>query len=834
VGEALTRASGSAAGAALPSGEGQVLVRGVALPENTEVLAQAVVARTTTPQGTPRITRAADVADVHEGERVRLGAASRNGRGEVVYVMAQMLRGANALDVTGRLHEVMPQVRAALPDDVKLDVVYDRSVLVRGTLRTVGKNLLEGGLLVIAVLLLMLGSVRAGLLVAFAIPLSMLGATAIMRALGIPGNLMSLGAVDFGLLVDGAVVMVESVFHALSHDFPQEERKRLSAEQFHAAVRDLAGKMARPVFFSVLIILLVYVPVLTLSGTDGKLFRPMALTVVFALAISLVLALTFVPAAASLFLRGRDVPDRPPLLVRLVERIYPPVLARFTSRPALVGVLAGIGLLVGGVLVSRAGTEFTPQLNEGDLVVQTTRAPDISLGASLDDGALLEKALLEDVPEVRQVVSRVGSPAVATDIMGLEQADVFVALKPRDEWRKGLSLEQLIGEMEASLKRRAPGGEPSFTQPIQMRFNELLGGSVADVVVSLYGDDLTELARLAAQLRATIEQQAGAQDVKVMAPPGVPLTTVRPRALDAAALGLDAADVLASVRAVRQGDEVGFTWRGMLRIPILLRQSGAASAWALPDLPVPVPGGGLVPLSRVADVTTEDTPGQVNRRNGERRLMVGFNVRGADLGTVVRNAQQAVTTQVALPAGYRVEWGGQYESLQAASRRLAVVIPAVLVLIVLVLLAAFKRFTPVLVIFSHVPFAAVGGMIALAARGMPVSLSAAIGFIALAGIAVLNGVVMISRIRELQDDGLPIKEASTTAAHNRVRPVMMTALVAALGFVPMMLATGPGAEVQRPLATVVVGGLVSCTLLTLVVLPTLYPLFTRCRKKASA
>lgn len=831
--EALQRASGSAAGAALNSGDGQVLLRGVALPDDTQALSMAVVARTPSTQGPPRITRAADVAEVKEGERVRLGAATRNGHGEVVYVMAQMLRGANALEVTGRLHEVMPQVRSALPDDVAIEVVYDRSVLVNGTLRTVGKNLLEGGLLVVAVLLLMLGSARAGLLVAGAIPLSMLGATAIMRALGIPGNLMSLGAVDFGLLVDGAVVMVESVFHALSHDIPHAERQRLSKEQFHAAVRDVAGRMASPVFFSVLIILLVYVPVLTLSGTDGKLFRPMALTVVFALAISLVLALTFIPAAASLVLRGRDVPDRPPFLVRLVERIYPPVLARFTVRPALVAGLAAIGLVTGGILVSRTGTEFTPQLNEGDLVVQTTRAPDISLPASLKAAGQLESALLE-VPEVRQVVSRVGSPAVATDIMGLEQADVFVSLKPRDTWRPGLSLEGLIADLDAALTRKAPGGEPSFTQPIQMRFNELLGGSVADVVVSIYGENLDELARLAKLTKDTIARQPGAEDVKVLAPPGVPLTTVRPRALDAAALGLDAADVLSSVRAVRQGEEVGFTWRGMLRIPILLRQAGATSAWTLPDLPVPVPGGGLVPLSRVADVTTEETPGQVNRRNGERRLMVGFNVRGADLGTVVRLAQQAVHGSVSFPHGYRVEWGGQYESLQAASRRLAVVIPAVLVLIVLVLLTAFRRLTPVLVIFSHVPFAAVGGMVALAVRGMPVSLSAAIGFIALAGIAVLNGVVMISRIRELQDDGLTVIEASTAAAHHRVRPVLMTALVAALGFVPMMLATGPGAEVQRPLATVVVGGLVSSTLLTLVVLPTLYPLFNRRRRRHEA
>lgn len=829
---ALERATGSAAGAALSAGEGQVLVRAVALPEDTLALAAAVVGRDVMVQGPPHITRVSDVAEVREGEKVRIGAATTNGRGESVYVMVQMLRGANALEVMSRIHAVMPEVRAALPDDVKLDVVYDRSVLVNGTLRTVGKNLLEGGLLVIAVLFIMLGSVRAGLLVAAAIPLSMLGATALMSALGIPGNLMSLGAVDFGLLVDGAVVMVEGLFHALSHDMPDPaQRRAMTRESFHAMVRDVASKLAQPVFFSVLIILLVYVPVLSLSGTDGKLFRPMALTVVFALGVALVLSLTFIPAAASLLLRGKDVPDRPPLPVRLLERLYPGTLAGFVKRPLVVAALALIAPIVGGVLLVNTGTEFTPQLNEGDLVIQTTRAPDISLEAAVAHATVMEKAVLEGVPEVRQVVSRIGSPAVATDIMGLEQADVFVALKPRDEWRKGLTLDGLIADIDAVLHAKAPGGEPSFTQPIQMRFNELLGGSVADVVVSIYGEDLGELSRYAAQVRDVVAKQPGAADARVLAPPSVPLTTVRPRPLDAASVGLDAAEVLTAVQTVRQGREVGFTYRGVVRVPILLRQQPGTSAWTLGDLQVPVPGGGLVPLARVADVVTADAPGQVNRRNGERRLLVGFNVRGGDLGTVVKLAQDAVGRDVKLPNGYRLEWGGQYESLREATKRLSVVIPAVLVLIIVVLLIAFRRATPVLIIFSHVPFAAVGGMVALFLRGMPVSLSAAIGFIALAGVAVLNGVVMLSRIRELEDEGQGAREAATAAAHTRVRPVLMTALVAALGFVPMMLAQGPGAEVQRPLATVVVGGLVSSTLLTLIVLPTLYPYFARARRR---
>ncbi len=828
LGDALEASTGTAAGAALPHGAGQVLLRGHALPVEPADLGYAAVRSETDAPGAPRVTRVNDVATVSEGELVRIGSATQNGRGEVVYVMVQMLRGANALSVVGAIDDAMVRVSAALPADVRVDPVYDRSVLVKGTLKTVGKNLLEGGLLVMLVLLLMLGNLRAGLLVASAIPLSMLFATAVMTALGVPGNLMSLGAVDFGLLVDGAVVMVESLFHVLGA-LPRDRLLALTRDELRGAVRDTAGRVGRPVFFSVLIILLVYVPVLALTGADGKLFRPMALTVVFALAASLVLSLTFVPAAAALLLRARDVPAREPFLVRLIERVYPPVLSWWASRPALVAGLAALGLVAGGALLSKLGTEFTPQLNEGDLVLQNARRPDISLAQSVTDGLRLEAALRDAAPEVRQVVSRIGSPAVATDLMGLEQADVFIQLAPRDAWRKGLTLDALIAELDAAIERAQPGLERAFTQPIQMRFNELLGGSVTDVAVSVYGEDLTEIGHVAEQLRDALTALPGAQDVRVLAPPAVPLITVRPRALDAASYGLEAGELLSAVSALRQGNEVGFTYRGIVRVPITLKLAGAPDAQSLEATPLPTPGGGLVPISRVADVVHETAPGQVNRRNGARRLLVGFNVRGADLGTVVEQAQALVQRSLPLPPGVRLEWGGQYESLRAATRRLSVVIPLVLVLIVGVLLAAFRSPRAVAVIFSHVPFAAVGGLVALGVRGLPVSLPAAIGFIALAGIAVLNGVVLLARVLELEADGRAPAEAALEAAHGRVRPVLMTALVATLGFVPMMLATGVGAEVQRPLATVVVGGLVSSTVLTLIVLPSLYRFFTKRR-----
>lgn len=821
--DALEGASGAVPGASLPAGERQVLVRAVARPPGATELGGAILR---TPSGAT--VRVSDVAEVIPGALPRIGTATANGRGETVYVMVQMLRGANALDVVEAIHARLPDVKAALPGDVRVDLVYDRGVLVRGTLRTVAKNLAEGGLLVMVVLLALLGSFRAGLLVASAIPLSMLGASMGMVLLGIPGNLMSLGAIDFGLLVDGAVVMVEGVFHHMGH-----ARHGVAGEEWRRKVGSVTASMSRPVFFSVLIIMLVYVPVLSLTGVDGKMFRPMALTVVLALATSLVLSLTFIPAAASLVLRPQDIPEREPWLVRFVERVYRPLLERALRHPAWVATSAAALLALGLFLYMRAGTEFAPQLSEGDLVVQTTRTGDIGLEAAAREAGRLESALLGHVPEVTQVVSRVGSPAVATDIMGLEQADVFVALKPREHWRPGLTPETLVEDMQRALEAHAPGGEPAFTQPIQMRFNELLGGSVTDVAVSLYGEDLGELRRLAEAVAARVETVKGAVDVRVLAPPEVSLLEVEPRPLDVARAGFTVKQVLEAVQAVRTGLEVGATFDGAVRVPLVLRLGAGAEAFSLESLPLPTSSGGVVPLSRVADVRLTAAPVLVSRQDGQRRLVVGFNVRGADLGTVVEGARALVSSDVRLPDGYRLVWGGQYETLTAATRRLSLVIPAVGVLIVTVLVVAFGRLRPALIIFTHVPFACVGGVMALTLRGMPVSISAAIGFIALSGIAVLNGVVWVSRLLHHEAEGLPVRDAVRLTASERLRPVVMTALVAALGFVPMMLAHGVGAEVQRPLATVVVGGLVTSTLLTLGVLPSLYPWLSRRRASAA-
>lgn len=810
---ALLRATGSAAAGSVPLGSGQALLRAIARPLTPTELGYAVVKR-----DGDHLLRVSDVAELGTRGLPRIGASTGNGAGEVVYLMAQMLRGDNALEVMNRLKERMPEVQRTLPDDVRLTVVYDRSKLVNATLKTVGKSLLEGGLLVIAVLFAMLGSLRAGLVVASVIPLSMLGAGVGMVSMDLAGNLMSLGAIDFGLVVDGAVVLVEQLFHAEHHDPPK------TGEPRRQWMTRITTSVASPMLFSMLTILLVYAPIVLLTGVDGKMFRPMALTVVFALTSSLILSLTYVPAMSSLFLRDRDVPKKDTILVRLITRVNEPFLMLVTKNPVVVAILAVAALGAGVVFAARLGTEFTPQLDEGDLVVQTTRNADIRLETAVDRAGRFERAV-GAVPEVTAVVSRIGSPAVATDIMGLEQADVFVTLKPRSEWRPGLTRDELIRDVERAIAAHDPDSEPSITQPIQMRFNELLGGSVTDVSVSVYGDDLGELRRLAEEIHAALHEVKGAADVRVLAPPDVSLVQVSPKPLEAAGAGLQVGEVLDAVEALRSGLPVGTTYDGPLAIPIVLRLPGGSSAFDLEAVALPTPRGGLVPLGRVASIDKLSTPSLVNHLDGQRRLMVGFNVRGTDLGALVDAAQKAIAREVKVPKGYRLVWGGQFESLSAAKARLAIVIPAVLVLILLMLYAAFRRVRPVLVIFFNVPFACVGGIMALTLRGMPVSMSAAVGFIALSGIAVLNGVVLLSRLIEAEERGSTAAEAAILAARARARPVIMTALVASLGFLPMMLATGVGSEVQRPLATVVVGGLVTSTGLTLLIIPSLYPWF---------
>ncbi len=613
---------------------------------------------------------------------------------------------------------------------------------------------------------------------------------------------------------------------------PRRTRKRPPASlapspklPFAERVGEAAALVARPTFFGAGILTLVYVPVLSLTGVDGKMFRPMAITVVLALTIALVFALSFVPAAAASWLRERDVPSRDPWLVRALTALYVPVLVRVRRHPLAVGV-ASLTILGGGLYgMAHLGSELAPTLDEGSLVIQTTRAPDISLESSALDAQRLERALLERFPrEVVQVVSRVGSPAVATDVMGFEQADVFVELAPRERWRPGLDKTALVAEMEAHLAEADPTANPGFTQPIQMRFNELLGGAPTDVVVGVFGHDLDELRDVAEEVHAAIVPVRGVQDARILAPDALPVLEVVPRPVDVERTGLSVRDVLDTVQAMRFGLVVGMSYLGPHPMPVVLGLGGEGrTAFDLRSLPVPLSSGVTVPLSALADVRSIEGPGAIGHDGGERRLFVGFNVRGRDLGDTVGDARAAIGKAMSLPTGMRLEWGGQVETLRAALERLAVVVPAVLALILALLAVAFRSLRVALVVFGLVPFASVGGVAALALRGMTLSVTAHIGFIALSGIAVMNGVVLVNEIRRRQALGADVHEASFEAARSRMRPVVMTALVAALGFLPMMVATGVGAEVQRPLATVVFGGLLSSTLLTLFVLPTVYP-----------
>ncbi|MBP6628411.1 MAG: efflux RND transporter permease subunit [Kofleriaceae bacterium] len=808
---AVARSVGVVPGDAVPGERGQVLLRGDAGLGSAPALADLTIAQ----RGAVTV-RVRDVADVDEGARPRIGAATADGRGEVVYVMAQMLRGANARDVARALRAQLPAVADVLPDDVELEVVYDRADLVDATLRTLGKNLLEGGALVIAVLLLSLGSLRAGVIVALAIPVSMLGAAAVMRQLGVGGNLMSLGAIDFGLLVDGAIVMVEHSFH----------RRGPDGQPLAASVEASARAVARPVFAGVLVIVLVYVPVLALHGVEGKLYRPMAITVVLALVTALALSLTLVPALLASGGAARP-PARPPRLTRAIDALYGWLLPRLLRRRALVAGAAAAALIGAAVLFARAGAELTPQLDEGDLVIQTTRAPDTRVEEAIADATTMEAALRARVPEIAQIVSRLGSPAIATDTMGLDQADVFVRLIPADRWRAGLDRPGLIAQMQAIIDEVTPGSEPAFTQPIQMRFNELVGGASTDVALAVVGDDLAALWQVARAIEQALTGRPGVADARILAPPEVSVVDVRPDVTSAGRLGLEVGDVLDAVAAVRLGLPAGVTQRGTVAVPVVVTLGAAPPAAAdLAQVAIPSRHGLTVSLGQVATITPHPTPGLIAHEQGKRQLVVGFNVRGGDLGGTLAGARAAVA-QVVVPPGVRLVWGGQYQALAAAKARLALVVPAVLVLILLVLGLTFGAARPALIVFGHVPFACVGGIAALTVRGLPLSVAAAVGFIALSGIAVMNGVVLMTDIREREQAGADPATAAAAAGRARCRAVSMTAMVAALGFVPMALATGVGAEVQRPLATVVVGGLISSTTLTLVVLPVIYPWLAR-------
>ncbi len=813
--QAIQENNANSGGAYIEHNQEQRIIRGEGLVESLEDIANIVVA--TSDDGTPIFVR--NIGRVEFAPLVRQGAVTRDGRGEAVTGVVMMLIGENSRIVARRVHERLEEIQKTLPPGVVVDTYYDRTELVQKTIRTVQKNLAEGGLLVIAVLLLLLGNLRGGLIVASAIPLSMLFAFTGMVEAGLSGNLMSLGAIDFGLIVDGSVVMIENIVRKLSE-------KRSSGQSRDALVLEAGREVARPVFFAVGIIIIVYLPILTLQGVEGKMFRPMALTVIFALVGSLILALTLMPVLASLLFRGK-MAEKETRIIRAIKRVYLPLSEKAIAHPKLVAGIAALTFASSLLLVPLLGAEFIPKLDEGTIALQAWRLPSVSLSESINSTTMIEKKLLE-FPEVTTVISRTGQAEIPTDPMGIETSDIYAILKPRDEWTTAESQEELVEAMNEVLEESIPGNIFSYSQPIELRVQELIAGVRSELAITLYGEDLDDLRTTAEEIARVVRQVPGAADVKVEQTAGLPFLRIRVRRAEIARYGINAAQILDAVETMG-GKQLGEVFEGQRRFPIQVRfeAEDRTDLDKIRMLKVADPRGRLIPLSELADIWIEEGPAQISRENIHRRITVEANVRGRDLGSFVADVQEAIAAQVKLPTGYWIEYGGQFENLQAASRRLSIVVPLALFLIFVLLYTTFRSVKLAAIIFLNVPLAATGGIVALYLRGMPFSISAGVGFIALFGVAVLNGVVLMSYINQMREQGASARVAALEGAKIRLRPVLMTALVASLGFVPMALSTSAGAEVQRPLATVVIGGLMTCTLLTLLVLPSIYAWFEK-------
>lgn len=814
LGHALEANNTNVGGGTLDRAGESSLVQGIGIATRIPDIEEMIIeARKSVP------IRVRDVAKVVEGREIRRGAVTADGRGEVVLGLGFMLIGENSHDVAGRLRVRLDEIRKSLPEGVEVAAVFERTTLVDRVLETVKTNLLEGALLVVAVLFVFLGNLRAGLVVAIAIPLSMLFAGNLMLRFGIAGSLMSLGAIDFGLVVDSSVIQVENVMRRFGDD--EDGRSKLEV------VRDAVVEVRTPTLFGELIIAIVYLPILTLEGIEGKLFRPMALTVVFALAGSMLLSLTLIPVLTSLVMR-RDAVHRDVALVRVLKRVYRPVLAAALRHPWAVVAVAVLALANGAFLASRLGAEFVPRLREGSVVVNTVRLAGVSVDESVRYGLQIERALLDAFPdEIERVWTRTGSAEITTDPMGVELSDVFITLTPPEQWLRATTQDELVDAMTEEVGGM-PGMRTIFTQPIEMRVNEMIAGIRTDVGIKLFGDDFDTLKRKAREIEAVLAAVPGASDVLVEQVTGQPVLAIEVDRDAIGRYGIPARDVLEVVEALGTR-EVGVMQDGEMRVAIALRIDDRlrTDAQSVGRILVTAANGDRIPLARLAKIDTVEGPSSIQREWGKRRIVVQANVRGRDIAGFVDELQRALDERVELPAGYYVRIGGQFEHLEQARRRLMVVVPVALLLIFVLLYFTYHRVLDALRVFTGVPFAAVGGVVALWVRDMPFSISAAVGFIALSGVSVLGDMVLVSAVRQHIAAGKPMHQAISAAADERLRPVLMTALVASLGFVPMALNTGFGAEVQRPLATVVIGGVISSTLLTLVVLPVLYGLFAR-------
>lgn len=809
--ESLERNNANSGGAYIERAQEQYVIRGEGLVERLDDIDNIVVGVGN--GGTPVYIK--NVGKTVFAPRVRQGAVTRDGRGEVVTGVVMMLMGENSRVVAQRVREKLDELKTSLPPGVTVDTFYDRTELVQRTIRTVERNLLEGGVLVIGVLLFLLGNYRAGLIVAAAIPLSMLFAFTGMLPLGISGNLMSLGAIDFGLIVDGSVVMIENIIRRLS-------APRQPGATYEDTVRDAGREVARPIFFAVLIIIIVYLPILTLQGVEGKMFGPMAITVVLALIGSLILALTLMPVLAEMLFR-KHTSEHEPRVVTWLTRKYEPLLVKTINRPMPTLVASGLVFILSLGIVPFMGSEFIPRLDEGAVAIQAWRLPSVSLTESIKSTTLIESAL-KGLPEVKTVVSRTGQAEIPTDPMGVETSDIYVILKPAEEWRSGVTREALIEEMNTVLEKAVPGNVFSYSQPIELRVQELIAGVRSDVAITLFGDDLDELRRVGGDIVSVVSKVPGAADVKLEQTGGLPFLRVKIKRDEIARYGINASQVLDVVETMG-GRRVGQVLEGQRRFDLQVRFASASrdSIERIKNLKVADPQGRTIPLSQLADIVVEDGPAQISRENIHRRIAIEANVRGRDLGSFVADVQAAIGGgTVKLPAGYFVEYGGQFKNLQRASARLVLVVPVALFLIFVLLYMTFNAIKPTLLIYFNIPIATTGGVLALFLRGMPFSISAGVGFIALFGVAVMNGLVLLSHIDDLWKRGTDIREATIRGSIEKMRAMIMAPLVAGLGFLPMALSHGAGAEVQRPLATVVLGGLVTSTALTLFVLPAMY------------
>jgi len=793
----------------------QLLVRSPGQLNTIEDIEQVVIKNLS---DTP--VKISDVAEVAIGKELRTGAATRNGM-ETVLGGAMMLVGENSRSVSRAVAMKLQQVKQSLPKGIKVEAVYDRTTLVDKAITTVQKNLVEGALLVVVVLFLLLGNIRAALITAAVIPLAMLATITGMVQSGVSANLMSLGALDFGLIVDGTVIIVENAIRRLA-EAQRKNGGKLALKERLNLVYEATNEVIRPSLFGVTIITVVYIPLFSLTGVEGKMFHPMAATVVMALLSALVLSLTLVPAAVALFMTGR-VSEKESRIIVATKSLYKPMLMGAMKLRGWVLSAALILVILSAWLATTLGSEFIPQLNEEDILLQAIRIPGTGLEQSVEMQILLEERI-KQFPQVKTVFSKIGTPEIANDPMPPNVADTFVMLKSRSEWPNP---DQTHTELAAEIVEAVtgqPGNNYELTQPIEMRFNELISGVRADLGIKVVGDNLTQLLTSAEAIREVIESMDGAADIRVEQVTGLPMLSILPKRMALSRYGLNVSELQDMVATAIGGESTGVIFEGDRRFDLVVRlpETIRRNIEGLTELPVPLPNGGYVPLSEVATLDLAPAPNQISRENAKRRIVVTANVRGRDLGSFVAEAKERISREVQLPAGYWLNYGGAFEQLESASKRLSIVVPLTLVLILGLLVMAFGSLKDALIIFTGIPLALTGGIIFLWLRDMPLSISAGVGFIALSGVAVLNGLVMLAFIRDLWHETGDLVSSIIDGAMIRLRPVLMTALVASLGFVPMALNTGTGAEVQRPLATVVIGGIISSTLLTLLVLPILY------------